>query len=256
MSQGPLCPNLSQKVQKEVSQMANRNLPIAMLLGGLSVNLNHLKTGKAVLSGPNKNITDSNKDGPLRKGPSAKLGPKMKQTGKKSPHRKYYVPSNDTKTFQVNNKGHLQCHQDPNFIPRPNDKGKLPGSREAPIYHEPGTVSCKMVEDLKKLYPNSFDRLGSLKGEYNIRVGPTVKPATHARRKVPIGSKEAIDRELDYLTEEEIITEQVEPTPWVSLVTFPMKPNGEVRVSLDPSNLNKAIIREHHKPMTVEEIAH
>ena len=28
--------------------------------------------------------------------------------------------------------------------------------------------------------------------------------------------KEAIDRELDYLIEEEIITEQVEPTPWVS----------------------------------------
>ena len=31
MSQGPLCPNLTKKVQKEVSQMANRNLPIAML---------------------------------------------------------------------------------------------------------------------------------------------------------------------------------------------------------------------------------
>ena len=31
MSQGPLCPNLSQKVQKEVSQMANRNLSCAML---------------------------------------------------------------------------------------------------------------------------------------------------------------------------------------------------------------------------------
>ena len=67
------------------------------------------------------------------------------------------------------------------------------------------------MEDLKKLYPNSFDRLGSLKGAYNIRVDPTVKPATHARRKVPIESKEAIDKELDYLIEEEIITEQVEP---------------------------------------------
>ena len=133
---------------------------------------------------------------------------------------------------------------------------KLPGSREAPIYHEPGTVSCKTVEDLKKLYPNSFDRLGSLKGEYNIQVDPTVKPVTHARRKVPIESKEAIDKELDYLIEEEIITEQVEPTQWVSLVTFLMKPNGEVRVCLDPSNLNKAIVREYHKPMTVEEIAH
>ena len=112
------------------------------------------------------------------------------------------------------------------------------------------------MEELKKLYPNSFDRLGRLKGEYNIRVDPTVKPVTHARRKVPIESKEAIDKELDYLIEEEIITEQVEPTPWVSSVTFPMKPNGEVRVCLDLSNLNKAIIREHHKPMTVEEIAH
>ena len=39
-------------------------------------------------------------------------------------------------------------------------------------------------------------------------------------------------------------------------MTFPRKPNGEVRVCLDPSNVNKAIIREHHKPMTVEEIAH
>ena len=47
------------------------------------------RTGNVVLSGPNKNITDSNKDGPLRKGATAgsnvKLGPKMKQTSKKGP---------------------------------------------------------------------------------------------------------------------------------------------------------------------------
>ena len=218
------------------------------------------KQGNSVHSGPNKNITDSVKDSPFSNqtvsNSNMKNGPKMKHTSKKAPRRKYYRPSNDTKTFQINNKGHLQCLQDPNLIHKPNDKGKLPGSREAPIYHEPGTVSCKTVEDLKKLYPNSFDRLGSLKGAYNIRIDPTVKPVTHARRKVPIESKEAIDKELDYLIEEEIITEQVEPTPWVSSVTFPRKPNGEVRVCLDPSNLNKAIIREHHKPMTMEEIAH
>ena len=64
-------------------------------------------------------------------------------------------------------------YKTPNLIHKPNDKGKLPGSREAPIYHEPGTVSCKTMEDLKKLYPNSFDRLGSLKGAYNIRVDPS-----------------------------------------------------------------------------------
>ena len=45
MSQGPLCPNLTKKVQKEVSQMANHKLSCAMPIGGLSVNLNHLKMG-------------------------------------------------------------------------------------------------------------------------------------------------------------------------------------------------------------------
>ena len=218
------------------------------------------KLGNSVHSGPNKKIMDSVKDSPFRKhtadSSNVKSGSKRKHTSKEVPCRKYYMPSNDTKTFQINSKGHLQCLQDPNLIHKPNDKGKLPGSREAPIYHEPGIVSCKTVEDLQKLYPNSFDRLGSLKGAYNIRVDPTVKPATHARRKAPIESKEAIDKELDYLIEEEIITEQVEPTPWVSSVTFTRKPNREVRVCLDPSNLNKAIIREHHKPMMVEEIVH
>ena len=218
------------------------------------------KLGNSVHSGPNKKIVDTVKDGPFRKhtaySSNAKSGPKIKHASKEAPRRKYYMPSNDTKTFQINSKSHLQCLQDPNLIHKPNDKGKLPGSMEAPIYHEPGTVSCKTVEDLKQLYPNSSDRLGSLKGAYNIRVDPTVKPARHARRKVPIESKEAIDKELDYLIEEEIITEQVEPTPWVSSLTFPRKSNGEVRVCLDPSSLNKAIIREHRKPMTVEEIAH
>ena len=49
MSEGPFCPNLTQKVQREVSQMANRNFSRAMLLGGLSVNLNHQKNEGADL---------------------------------------------------------------------------------------------------------------------------------------------------------------------------------------------------------------
>ena len=48
MSQGSLCPNLIKKVQREVSQKANRNSPCAMLLGDLSLNLNHLIIGQFV----------------------------------------------------------------------------------------------------------------------------------------------------------------------------------------------------------------
>ena len=75
------------------------------------------KSGNSVHSGPNKNITDSVKDGPFSNqttdSSNVKSSPKMKHTSKKAPCRKYYKPSNDTKTFQINNKGHLQCQQDP-----------------------------------------------------------------------------------------------------------------------------------------------
>ena len=45
MSQGPLYPNLSQKVQKEVSQMANRNLSCAMLYRWFKCKLKPPKKG-------------------------------------------------------------------------------------------------------------------------------------------------------------------------------------------------------------------
>ena len=104
--------------------------------------------------------------------------------------------------------------------------------------------------------PQLIRQTGQLERSLQHQDRPFSQASDACQEEGAIESKEAIDKELDYLIEEEIITEQVEPTPWVSSVTFPRKPNGEVRVCLDPSNLNKAIIREHHKPMTVEEIAH
>ena len=142
--------------------------------------------------------------------------------------------------------------------PLANTKTQLQFNREAPIYHKPCTITCSSVEELKNLYPNSFDRLGSLSGEYNIKINPVVPPVQHVRRKVLIESKEAFDKELDYLIEEEIITKQIQPTPCVcvSSAMYPRKLNGNVMVYLDPGNLNNAIIRENHKLLTVENVAH
>ena len=42
MCQAVLSPNLTKKFQWEVSQIADNRFPCVMLLGGLSVNLNHL----------------------------------------------------------------------------------------------------------------------------------------------------------------------------------------------------------------------
>ena len=172
------------------------------------------------------------------------------------PKRQYYQPQEDEDTYYINSEGHLQCHQDSQNIIKAPTPQELPRSKEHPIFHKPGSIKISSVEDLLRLYPNSFDRLGSLKGEYDIKVDPTVPPVQHARRKVPIESKAAIEEAIDYMVKQDILEPQIEPTPWVSSVTYPVKPTGEVRPCLDARDLNKAIIRENHKPQTVEEIAH
>ena len=172
------------------------------------------------------------------------------------PKRQYYQPQEDEDTYYINSEGHLQCHQHSQNIIKAPTPQELPRSKEHPIFYKPGSIKISSVEDLLRLYPNSFDRLGSLEGEYDIKVDPTVPPVQHARRKVPIESKAAIEEAIDYMVKQDILEPQIEPTPWVSSVTYPVKPSGEVRPCLDARDLNKAIIRENHKPQTVEEIAH
>ena len=106
------------------------------------------------------------------------------------------------------------------------------------------------------MYPNSFDRIGDMSGEYDIKIDLTVLLVQHGRCKVPIESKAKIEKELGEMVSQGIIVKQTEPTPWVSSLTYPRKPNGKLRICLDPKDLNKAIIRENHKAPTLEEIAH
>ena len=185
------------------------------------------------------------KDGPIRKADSTEI-----------PRRKYYRPAADAKTYRMNGQGQLQCQQDPKDLTRVGSVKELPLCREKPIFHEPVGALIKDKEQLTAMYPNSFDRIGSLKGEYTIKIDPSVAPVQQARCKVPIESKEAISAALESMIAGDILEPQIEPTPWVNNATYPVKPMGEVRPCLDCIPLNKAIIRENHTPPMVEEIAH
>ena len=162
----------------------------------------------------------------------------------------------DAKTYRMNGQGQLQCQQDSKDVTRVGSVKDLPLCREKPIFHEPVGALIKDKEQLTAMYPNSFDRIGSLKGEYTIKIDPSVAPVQQARCKVPIESKEAICAALDSMIAGDILELQIEPTPWVNSATYPVKPTGEVRPCLDCVPLNKAIIRENHTPPMVEEIAH
>ena len=58
------------------------------------------------------------------------------------------------------------------------------------------------------------------------------------------------------MDEQGIIAKVTEPTEWVNSITYPLKPNGDLCICLDPKDLNKVIIREHYKPPTLEEITY
>ena len=67
---------------------------------------------------------------------------------------------------------------------------------------EPCTQSVRSVpigskQDLIAWYPECFDGIGKLKGEYHITLDPAVPPVVHPPRKVPISMKEEIKDELD-----------------------------------------------------------
>ena len=52
-----------------------------------------------------------------------------------------------------------------------------------------------------------------------------------------------------------IVAKVDEPTPWVNSMVTVEKSNGDLRVCLDPRDLNGAVLREHHKTPTIEDIA-
>ena len=116
--------------------------------------------------------------------------------------------------------------------------------------------SYNSVDDLKKAFPTCFDGIGNFPGEYLITVDPNIQPTQHARRKIPIELKDKIKAKRDKMTETGIITQVEEPTAWVNSMTYPVKPNRDICLCLDPKDLNKGFMCEHYKAPTLEEITH
>ena len=90
---------------------------------------------------------------------------------------------------------------------------------------------------------------------YTIRVDTSINSVQHATRKVPIEAKEEIEKALQKIVNNGIITPVTEPTKWVSSLTYPRKSDGTICPCLDSHDLNKAIIHEHYKAPTLEEIS-
>lgn len=114
--------------------------------------------------------------------------------------------------------------------------------------------SIDSVDALRKHYPEQFDTIGRFEGTAKLHLKDDAQPFVAAPRKCPINLKDKIKDELESMEEKGVIRKISEHTEWVSSVCFVAKPNGSLRVCLDPKKLNENLKRCVHKIPTVEEL--
>jgi len=113
---------------------------------------------------------------------------------------------------------------------------------------------CDDVTDIVKQFPDVFEGQGTLPFTYKIQLKDDATPVIHAPRRVPAPLRDLLKQELDRMTQSGVIQRIEQPTDWVNSITCVKKPNGELRVCLDPKDLNDCIKREHYQIPTREEI--
>lgn len=111
--------------------------------------------------------------------------------------------------------------------------------------------------ELLNEYPQLFDaKLGTLPCQYKITANSEIALAIRPVRSVPAPLRVKVEAALNRLEDRGIITKVTEPTDWVSaLVVTPKKDSNDVRICIDPGDLNKPIKQPHHPLKTIEHVA-
>ena len=120
----------------------------------------------------------------------------------------------------------------------------------------------KSKQDIKRLYPSVFTGIGKFPGEpYQIQLDPNVPPRQMPYRPVPVHLEKQFNGKIKEMEETGVIKKvlQEEFTPWISsyvlVETTDKDGRPKLRICLDPSNLNKAVIREPYKYIVPDELS-
>jgi hypothetical protein len=104
-------------------------------------------------------------------------------------------------------------------------------------------------------FKDVFTGIGKLPGEeYTIKLKPDAIPVQHTPRHCPEKKKQAYEAELQRMEDLGIIKKTEEHTKWVNSVVPACKANGDIRICLDPKDLNNALERNPYYSKTVDEV--
>ncbi|XP_055507978.1 uncharacterized protein LOC129707187 [Leucoraja erinacea] len=106
-------------------------------------------------------------------------------------------------------------------------------------------------------YPDLFDdKLGKLPLVYKIAIDSSVTPVCRPSHRVSFAMKDKVKAMLDKMVNLGVLEAVSEPTSWVSTMVATMKKGkNEIRVCINPKDLNTAIKRPHYPMRTVEDVA-
>lgn len=90
-----------------------------------------------------------------------------------------------------------------------------------------------------------FEGLGSLPGTCTVVLKEGAIPSLHYKKRIPISLHDRLKEELKLMETQGIISAVDYPTDWVNNMQIVEKPNGSLRICLDPKPLNACIKREH-----------
>ncbi|GBP14486.1 Uncharacterized protein K02A2.6 [Eumeta japonica] len=111
------------------------------------------------------------------------------------------------------------------------------------------------VKTLKEGTDDIFEGLGCYKDyEYDIDLIENPKLEIKASRKIPHAIRHEVKQELDRMVKLDVIKPETAPTPAVSPMVI-VKQKGKIRICIDPSDVNKNILRRHFPLTTIEEIS-
>ena len=84
-----------------------------------------------------------------------------------------------------------------------------------------------------------------MEGEYEIKLKELPEPyALNAPRKVPFPLLDKTKQEIDRMLKNGVISKVDQPKVWCAPMVVMPKPNGDVRICVDLTKLNKSILRE------------
>jgi hypothetical protein len=114
-------------------------------------------------------------------------------------------------------------------------------------------VESILPSEFKK-YRNVFTGIGKLPVEHHIKLKDNYVSVVRPPRRVPFKLRDSVKKKLDEMEKLKLVCKVTEPTEWVNPMLAIQKADGDVRICLDPVDLNKEVKRQHYPVPTAQEL--